>query len=150
MRSAALVFGFLLAGCSVDALDVGSVAVTIQTTDLLVSPGNRGQFTVIARNPTDARVEWGQGSSGCQLGFFVLSQDGLQRLPSVERACTADLVVQGLGPGESRTEVFEWGGQVIIDGAAEQLETGLYRLVGVAGDKGESEPLEVQVAQLPD
>jgi hypothetical protein len=61
------------------------------------------------------------------------------------RACTADSAEQGLDPNGSRTETFEWGGEAFDDGQTIFLTTDNYRLIANAGQKGESQPLEVQL-----
>jgi hypothetical protein len=142
--------GFLflfLSACSVDPLEVGSITVTIEADELLVSPTVPGTFRVRATNPTGARVDWGQGSSSCQLTLYVISEAGVRREAGA-RACTTDLVTQGLDGLQSRTEVFEWGGSAVVDGEIQQLPPGTYRLVGSAGDKGESQTVDVELAAL--
>ena len=87
---------------------------------------------------------WGRGSSSCQLTLAVLTPVG-QRYTADVRACTEDLVEQGLDPGASRTETFEWGGEAYQDGEMIYLTPNTYRLIANAGQKGESQPLELQL-----
>jgi hypothetical protein len=61
------------------------------------------------------------------------------------RECTADVVEQGLDPGESRTETFLWGGWIVVDEQIQTLPSGQYRVRGVVGGREESEPLVVSV-----
>lgn len=145
-----LVVVWLLGGCSVDALDGGNVTLTLQSQDRIVSRSQPGTFRVTATNSSEGRVEWGSGSSSCQLGLFVVGASSTRQEAATNRACTADFVTQGLDPGESRTETFSWGGEVLRNGDAVLLPAGAYRLVATAGEKGESGPLDVQVAVLPE
>jgi hypothetical protein len=135
-------------GCDVEPLDGGSVIVTLTSADLLISEGHPGSYEVIARNQTDGRVEWGQGSSSCQLSLLAITPGGDQ-LPVGDRACTEDLVSQGLNPGQSRTEVIQWGGRAVLNGVSTQLAAGAYRLLGKAGEKGESGLLSIEVVVVP-
>ncbi len=145
-----LIIGLFLgsAGCDVDPLDEGSIAVTLQSMDLLISAGQPGSYTITASNLSGNRVEWGEGSSSCQLSLTVVTPQGAETVVD-QRACTEDFVSQGLDPGETRTEVIEWGGTSLSGGAVVLLPAGEYRLLGMAGDKGESEPLAVEVVVVP-
>jgi hypothetical protein len=83
------------------------------------------------------------GSSSCQLGLVVLL-DRVQH--SIDfRACTEDLVEQGLDPGAQRFETFVWDGQIFSNGQRAPLPAGRYRVFGVAGDQGASASLEVTI-----
>ncbi len=132
----------LATACS-DPLALDIVAVDV-TGDLLVSPDNPATFRVSAVNRSRQRVVWGMGSSSCQLGLVVhVSANERHRID--HRACTADLVEQGLDPGRSRTEAFTWGGEVLEGNEMRVLDPGRYGVVGVAGDKGESGSITVTV-----
>ena len=131
----------VMSGCA-DALSVDVVAVGVSG-GAIVSPSDPGVFNVTAENRGDDRVVWGMGSSSCQLGLIVQDVDGEWR--SIDfRGCTDDLVEQGLDPGESRTESFEWGGTIVVNGQDQTLPSGQYRVRGVAGSE-ESESLVVTV-----
>jgi hypothetical protein len=123
------------------------LAVTVVTLDVdgsvIVSPNELEAFHVTAVNSGDERVVWGSGSSSCQLGLVVLDARESHNIDF--RVCTMDLVEQGLDPGESRTETFSWGGTIIVDQEIQVLPSGQYRVFGVAGDRGQSEPLLVTV-----
>ncbi|NNE71574.1 MAG: hypothetical protein HKN29_14590 [Rhodothermales bacterium] len=135
----------MIAGCSVDPIDEGTLLVSVSATQSIASPSIPSIVTVTARNDTSDRVVWGQGSSGCQLSLSVLTSAG-ERHPADIRACTQDFVDQALAPGAARTETFEFTGEVVIDGLVVLLPAGDYRLVGNAGDKGESEAIGIVVA----
>jgi hypothetical protein len=88
-------------------------------------------------------VVWGRGSSSCQLGATV--QVGLQEHSIDFRACTLDLVPQGLGSGESRTEEWMWGGEVLVTNRVDRLPPGAYDVRAVAGDLYRSTPRTIRV-----
>ncbi|MFT5143891.1 MAG: hypothetical protein ACI84D_002522, partial [Thalassolituus oleivorans] len=102
----------VLSACSIDPLEVGSISVVIESTDLLVSPTVPGTFRVTATNPTGVRVNWGEGSSSCQLTMYAISEAGVRQEVGA-RACTADFGAQGLDGLQSRTEIIEWGGGAV-------------------------------------
>jgi hypothetical protein len=132
----------LVVGCG-DSLSVDVVAVGVDGSPV-VSPMEPGSFAVTADNLRDERIVWGSGSSSCQLGLTVEDADGLWHDIDF-RECTADVVEQGLDPGESRTETFLWGGWIVVDEQIRTLPSGQYRVRGGAGGREESEPLVVRV-----
>jgi hypothetical protein len=134
----------LLAGCDLDPIDEGTILVTISTSEFVVSPDTPATITVTARNASQDRVMWGRGSSSCQLSLAVLTPAG-QRYAADVRACTEDLIEQALAPGATRTEVFEWGGEAYEGGETIFLTSDSYRLIANAGEKGESQSLELQL-----
>lgn len=87
---------------------------------------------------------WGRGSSSCQLSLAVVTPTG-QRFEADVRACTEDLIEQALAPGATRTETFEWGGEAYEGGQLVFLTPDTYRLIANAGEKGESQPIELQL-----
>lgn len=132
----------LAMACS-DPLAVDIVAVNI-VGDVIVSPDEPATFRVTAVNRSNHRIVWGMGSSSCQLGLVV--HIGVAQRQSIDhRACTDDLVEQGLDPGETRIEQFIWGGEVYVDGVPTMLDPGEYRVTAVAGTMGNSDPLLVTV-----
>lgn len=142
---AVLAIVLLTSACSLDPIDEGTILVSVTASPSIASPSAPSVVTVTARNQTSERVVWGQGSSGCQLSLGVVTSDG-ERLSADLRACTADLVDQALAPGAMRTEAFEFNGDAIRDGQVITLPAGDYRLVGNAGDKGESETIGIVLA----
>ena len=140
--------GMAISACSVDPLDVASLEISIVSGPKLVSSSTPGSYEIQARNPTDARVEWGVGSSGCQLSLFVITPEG-ERLPAdVMRGCTEDFTLQALSAGQTRTETIEWGGQALVNNEVVTLPNAVYRLVASAGDRADSAPYEVQVVTV--
>ncbi len=110
----------------------------------VVSPDEPGEFRADIENTGDTRVVWGTGSSSCQLDLFVIASGRHHRIDS--RVCTADLVEQGLGPGEHRTELFEWDGRIPDGGNAwVVLPEGTYAVYASAGDRAQSDRLQVRV-----
>lgn len=128
----------------------GPLEVTLVGVNLdgvpVVSPANPGEFTVTVQNTSAERITWGMGSSSCQLSLIVIADNVRHRADF--RACTDDLGEQGLNPGETRVEVFSWGGHVPdIEGQPFLLPDGRYRVVGAAGTRAESRALWVRVAR---
>lgn len=123
-------------------LDVGVVAVDMDG-DVVVSPDEPGTFRITVTNAGDERVVWGRGSSSCQLTAEVLVGAVRHRIDF--RSCTADVVEQGLDPGQRRTEEFEWGGQIREGGELVTLADGEYVIVGRAGDRAASGPVRIVV-----
>jgi hypothetical protein len=150
-RATALGVSVLALACG-DPLGVSVVTLDVDGS-IIVSPDEPEEFHVMAVNHGDERVVWGTGSSSCQLGLVVLDADG-ERHSIDFRMCTADLVEHGLDPGESRTETFLWDGRILVDQEPwsslpplQALPAGQYRVFGVAGDREQSAPLQVTVAQ---
>ena len=144
MRIGALALAVALAGCG-NPLDVRLVPVDLAG-DSTVSPSNPGEYVVAVENNGDERITWGIGSSSCQLSLFVIADNVRHRIDW--RVCTEDLIEQGLDPGESRSETFQWDGHVPdIEGQPFLLPEGRYQVIGTAGSEGESEPLSVRVAR---
>ncbi len=135
-----------LAACSVAPIDEGTIVVTLSTSEAIVSPQAPATISVTARNQSQERVTWGRGSSSCQLTLAVLTPAG-QRYAADVRACTEDLVEQGLDAGATRTETFEWGGEAYQGGEMIFLAADSYRLIANAGQKGESQGLDLQLVR---
>ena len=131
-------------GCTAATLGVDILAVDVDGA-IVIRPGSQSEFEVTATNRTNQRVVWGMGSSSCQLGLVVLVSGQVRDIDF--RACTDDLVEQGLNPDERRTERFVWDGHVSADGALSMLPPGLYRVFGIAGDEGQSAPLRVTILE---
>jgi len=99
--------------------------------------------TVTAENPTTLPIEFGSGSSNCQLSAVIRIDNQDHSMPS-SRPCLADYVVQSLGPGEHRVESWIWYGEILVEGELEHLPTGSYEIRGVAGAY-KSHPLNVEI-----
>jgi hypothetical protein len=136
------VSGLVLVLACANPLEVSVVTLDLDGS-VVVSPMEQEAFNVSAVNRGDERVVWGSGSSSCQLRLVVLDNSG-RRHDIDFRACTDDWVEHRLDPGESITETFLWGGQIMVDQEMEALPSGEYRLIGVAGER-ESPPLTVRV-----
>jgi hypothetical protein len=145
LQKAAALGGLVLVLSCGDPLGVSVVTLDVDGS-VIVSPDEPEEFHVMAVNHGDERVVWGTGSSSCQLGLVVLDADG-ERHSIDFRMCTADLVEHGLDAGESRTETLLWGGTIMVDQEMQILPAGQYRVFGVAGDREQSAPLLVTVAQ---
>ena len=141
--STAALGGLVLTVTCGDPLVVTAVTLDIDGS-VVVSPEEFKAFDVTATNHGDERVNWGGGSSSCQLGLTVLDANG-QRHNIDFRVCSADLVERGLEPGESRKESFLWDGTIWVDEEMQILPSGQYRVFGVAGDRDLSESLTVRV-----
>ncbi len=129
-------------GCS-DLFGGGGLEIALSVSDTVTSPDAPVVVTATAMNAGDS-VIWGQGSSSCQLRAVVLLDSDERRIDY--RACTDDLAPQGLGPDESRTEEWMWGGEVFGDGSVDTLPPGEYEIQAVAGELKRSPPVTVQVS----
>jgi hypothetical protein len=135
-----LSLGVVLGSCSENA----DVVVRISVEPSHVSVTTPITMTVVAENASSRRVTWGQGSSSCQLGAVVrVGQES--REVFARRACTADLIEQGLDAGESRTESWEWGAEVFGEMGIDSVSPGTYLVRGAAGTAAFSEELAVVV-----
>ncbi|MDH3456278.1 MAG: hypothetical protein OER90_05500 [Gemmatimonadota bacterium] len=129
-------------GCG-DLFGGNDFALTVSFSDEQVAADAPVRITVTAMNLGDP-VVWGQGSSSCQLGAVV--RVGSDDYPTdIGRGCTEDLVPQGLGRGESRTEWWEWNGVVVNGIALDTLMPGSYEIRGLAGDLERSARRTIQV-----
>lgn len=126
-------------------LDVDVLAIDV-TGPVTVSVSAPVDFEITATNLGSSRVVWGMGSSSCQFSL-VVEGNGIDRQDISFRGCTADLVEQGLEPGESRTEVISWDGQISVSGVLEPLPAGEYRVSGLAGNERKSSSLKVRVVE---
>lgn len=132
-----------LVGCSTD--DGGdAIHFEVSAVSLVANPTEPAVLEVTVENRGPSRVTWGRGSSSCQLDLAV--RIGLRDVQAnVVRACTSDLVEQGLDPGERRTEELPWSGEVRRDGEVEALPAGTYPVRAAAGDIARSEPVAVRL-----
>lgn len=136
----------IIAGCSA-LFAAGALRLTASADRSVASPDDPALIRVTAANIGSDRATWGSGSSTCQLHLLVRI-DGVDLFAPSSRICTADLRTFSLKPGESRTEVLNWAGQVKRDlsaGTTEWLEPGIYEVRGVAGDVAKSAPVLVEV-----
>lgn len=134
----------LVAILATSACDDDDIVLTILSQGGTASASSSVELTVTAVNRGDTRVVWGKGSSSCQLSAVV--RLGLRDVEAaIPRGCTDDLAEQGLDPGESRTETFEWQGSVDLGPRFEPLPPGLYQVRGAAGSEWVSDAVEIRV-----
>jgi len=120
-----------------------SVVVTISASASYVSRVEPVTLTVTAENRTESRVNFGVGSSSCQLSSLVVVQG--QAAPiAVDRVCTADAMPHRLAAGERRSESWQWAGAVLVGNERRMLQPGVYEVHGNAGDF-QSLPLLVEI-----
>jgi hypothetical protein len=100
---------------------------------------------VTAENPTASSIEFGSGSSNCQLDAVIRIDNQDRLIPSL-RPCLTDLVAHSLGPGEQRTEDWIWYGEILVDDELQPLQAGSYEILGVAGSY-KSYPLTVEISE---
>lgn len=139
----ALVVSIIHTGCGSNPLELDVIALAV-TGPITVSVTSPLEFEITATNVSSERVVWGLGSSSCQFGLYV-EGDEIERQNIAFRACTEDLAEQGLNPGQSRTEVIEWDGQISVSGLMSPLPAGLYQVIATAGSEYESEPLVITI-----
>ncbi len=132
-----------LAACGAHPLDVSVIALDV-VGPITVSVGSPVDFQVTAVNNGSQRISWGRGSSSCQFALFVRG-DELDRHSITFKACTDDIVDQGLDPGEARTEVIRWDGQISVSGLMAPLSPGQYRVYAMAGNDYQSPAIPVTV-----
>lgn len=149
----ALSLMFLLSGSgSCSLLGSGSLVVVASAEELVAVPGEPVPITVTVSNVGDARAEWGQGSSTCQLALLVRVNGEDYLAPLIQAVCTMDLAPHGLGPGESRTEVLGWDGLIQREpgrDSIERLGPGTYEVRGAAGLVARSEPVMITLEPAP-
>jgi hypothetical protein len=114
------------------AVSEDGLVVTVSVQPKLVRPGETVTITVVARNPTSFLIEFGAGSSSCQLAAAVRT-GGADFRTTQARACLKDLRIWSLEPGERRIESWEWNGEIVVDREIQRLPAGAYELRGVAG-----------------
>lgn len=145
-RTVWVAIGLTVMGCAAFALD-GDLVVSSRVADDGATPGDPALIEVTAQNTGDSRIQWGNGSSSCQLSL-VVRVDGEDWRAIDRRGCTLDYAPQALGAGESRTETIPWGGEVLRKGSqgpVMRLEPGVYEVRGAAGDVASSAPVAVRV-----
>lgn len=127
------------------ACDDTDLRVTVSADAGVTSEAEPVTLEVTAENLGGERVEWGRGSSSCQLGAVARTPDGFRPVADI-RACTEDLVPQGLDPGGRRVESWLWDGGV-RNAANERvrLAPGTYEVRGAAGDLAFSSPIQIEV-----
>jgi hypothetical protein len=143
-RGSLLGVALAVLGCS--SFGPFGLAVVARAERGVVTPDEPAVIEVTAVNMGDSRVQWGNGSSTCQLGLAVLV-DGEEVQAFSRRACTSDYRPHALGPGETRRETFEWDGRIFRSstGPAEPLAPGVYEVYGVAGDLARSRTIRIRV-----
>jgi hypothetical protein len=100
---------------------------------------------VTARNDGYDRVQWGHGSSTCQL-YLGVRVDTTWYAVVGHGICTMDYRAHYLDPGHSRTEVIGWDGRIWRDDAFERVPPGSYEVRGAAGLVAASPPVTITVA----
>lgn len=105
--------------------------LSLDVSDTRVRPDAPIALTITAANTGDEVVTWGEGSSSCQLSAIVFV--GTDEFPIDLRMCTADVVPQELAPDGTRTESWEWRGELLVQGRVDTLPRGEYRIQAVAG-----------------
>lgn len=122
-------------GC-LNLLPKEDLRISLDVSDTRVRPDAPITLTVNASNTGDEPITWGEGSSSCQLSAVVLV--GTDEFPVDVRVCTMDLVPQELAPGETRTESWEWRGELLVQGRVDTLPRGEYRVQAFAGSVARS------------
>ncbi|MEX0692721.1 MAG: hypothetical protein WEC54_03760 [Gemmatimonadales bacterium] len=140
----------LLAVCAAPAcgatLGPDTLSVTLSISSPTFPADGPFGITVTAVNQSSRRVQWGEGSSGCQLDA-VIRVDGRDYSVLATRVCTADFGPHALEPGASRTETWTWEGEYLVgdDGLA-PVPPGTYEFRGRAGHSATSTPVLVTVS----
>ena len=109
------------------------VVISSEATPEIFAAGEDVRVTVFAKNRSGSALQFGIGSSSCQLAGAVRVA-GEDAPMIIHRICLADMSPWRLDPGEERTETWTWKGTVRLDGAAQALPPGEYEVTGVAGD----------------
>ena len=102
-------------------------------------------MTVTAVNNTPGRVVWGSGHGLCELGGAV-SVNGVWEPLLQNRLCLVAEAEYALEPGEQRTELWLWYGDVLRAGQAVPLPPGNYRVRAEAGAMGWSQQVTISVS----
>jgi hypothetical protein len=119
--------------------------VTMEVEPATLSAGDTLTVWVSAENPGPVPIEFGIGSSSCQLGAVVRLEDG-DHPASAPRLCLKDLRPWSLAPGGRRIESWAWAGAIAVGDTIRQLLSGTYELRGAAGPYL-SAPIEVEVKE---
>ena len=143
-----VVTAVLLSGCSLidddDCRDSVRLVVTISASGDVTSSSDPVVLTVRAENRSPNRIVFGYGSSSCQLHSFVRTSKTDYFIPD-SRICTDDMSELSLDPGESRTEIWSWEGQVRKDRNIKVLPPGVYRVCGAAGTYVSGNSVRIEV-----
>lgn len=147
-RTAALgclvTLALLLLACE-SATQTGQLRVVLSADRTTVSPTEPITFQARAENRGPSRIEWGVGSSSCQLHAVILVGTVLRPVPEL-RACTEDLSPQGLDGFELRSEEWQWDGHVVgLGGELQRLRPGDYSVRAHAGEIAMSPPITITV-----
>ena len=139
----------LSSGCGLFSSDQPDLRIEIQASeDTLTRPTEYPGLAVTVENLGDTRAVWGPGSSSCQLGAVVRIGRAELQAPG-SRACTDDLVEQGIDPGETRTETWRWDGWIVDeDGVRTELPPGRYQVAGAAGPWTGHATVTITISQL--
>jgi hypothetical protein len=132
----------LATGCLIlgpDALTLSAVAERdVATAD------EPARIRVTARNNGYDRVQWGHGSSTCQL-HIAIREDTTWHRAMGGRFCTGDYAPHVLEPGHSRTEHIDWNGAVLRETGFVRLPPGRYEVRAAAGLAPLSPPVTINV-----
>ena len=121
-----------------------TLSVTLSTSSPTFPADGPFGITVTAVNQSSRRVQWGEGSSGCQLDA-VIRVAGRDYSVLATRVCTADFGPHALEPGASRTETWEWEGEYLTDDGLVPVPAGTYQFRGRAGQSATSPAVLVTV-----
>lgn len=147
MRTVTLSTAVLLAIalCSHAGSADSRLIVTVEVEPATLSVGDTVTVCVVATNSGDMPVEFGVGSSSCQLDAVVRLEDG-DYPANAPRLCLKDLRPWVLAPGDRRSESWNWAGSVAVGDSTWRLPPGKYQLLGAAGPYL-SAPVEVEVVE---
>ena len=111
-----------------------SVFVSISAEPTTLTLGESITITVSVENQSDSRVNWGSGSSTCRLhSVVVIGEEALYM--DDHRYCSMDVMPYFLGPGEARTEQWNWRGSIWARKNIRELPPGEYDVLGQAGSR---------------
>ena len=141
----AALFLLFLAGCS---LNTGPDPVRVDVTTSLakMKAGDANEITVTVTNESDENVNL--PVSSCVNHFAVRDATGAIVGPAGE-ACTAQLIVKTLAPGEKAKYVSTWHGEAFSTVGAQitYLKPGTYTIEGFFGINSDSHPATVEITQ---
>lgn len=107
--------------------DAAAIFTVVDVAPAQFKVGETANVTVKAHNPTAKAITL-HFSSGCLVSFSVRAQDGTIVAPTAI-ACTDDLPIVELGPGEDIENTFRWDGRAST-GIGPGLAPGDYDVTG--------------------
>jgi len=121
------------------------VQITMTISGDIISDSSPIEVRIIIQNLTDERIVYGGGSSSCRCHLLIVDGHNEYR-GYIPRFCTADHRPYNLEPGESKTCLLKWTGEILERDvrSRKRLAPGSYEMVGQTG-RYESAPVAFRI-----